>query len=147
MTIECPTTSRKISKTAVTSDAVVRMILQLLPDCRAIYRFGSWGGAAERQDSDLDIAILPAERLHSVKRWELAQTLASYVRRDVDLVDLLGASTVLRMQVVAHGERLYQNNVNEVEQFEGTIYSSYARLNEERRDIVADVLQRGSVHG
>lgn len=125
----------------------VRMILQLLPDCRAIYRFGSWGSAAERQDSDLDIAILPAERLQSVKRWELAQALAADLRRDVDLIDLLSASTVLRMQVVAHGERLYQIDTSEMEQFEDTIFSGYARLNEERRDIVADVVQRGSIHG
>jgi predicted nucleotidyltransferase len=130
-----------------TPDTAVRMILQILPDCLAIYRFGSWGSYAERHDSDLDIAIMPAQRLQQVKRWELAQTLASYARRDIDLVDLVSASTVLRMQIVAHGERLYQNDAHEVEKFEDMVFSSYARLNEERHEIVADVMQRGSVYG
>jgi len=130
-----------------TPDTAVRMILQILPDCLAIYRFGSWGSPAERHDSDLDIAIMPAQRLQPVKRWELAQTLASYARRDIDLVDLLSASTILRMQIVAHGERLYQNDAREVEKFEDMVFSSYARLNEERHEIVADVMRRGSVYG
>lgn len=126
---------------------LVRTALNLLPDCIAIYRFGSWGTEAETPDSDIDIAILTDHGLAPVRRWELAQTLASLARRDVDLVDLLRASTVLRMQVVAHGELLYSNGSTDVEQFENTVFSSYARLNEERRAILSDVLQRGSVYG
>lgn len=118
-----------------------------IPDSQAIYRFGSWGSAAERPDSDIDLAVLPLTPLDPVQRWELAQKLASLARRDVDLVDLLRASTVLRMQVVANGQRLYTANVNEVEQFEDTVFSSYVRLNEERRGILDDVRQRGNIHG
>lgn len=129
------------------SDTAIDIIMQTLPDCRAIYRFGSWGSGTERHDSDLDLAILPAQPLQPLKRWELAQTLASHIRRDVDLVDLLSASTVLRMQVIAHGERLYHSDIREVERFEDMVFSVYARLNEERHEIVADVLQRGSVYG
>lgn len=126
---------------------LVGAVLDRLPGCIAIYRFGSWGTEAERPDSDLDIAILADQRLAPVRRWELAQTLASLARRDVDLVDLLCASTVLRLQVVAYGELLYSNGSSDVEQFEDTVFSSYARLNEERRDILTDVLQRGRVYG
>ena len=136
-----------MAKPTITPDTVVRMILQVLPDCKAIYRFGSWGSDAQRHDSDLDLAVMLAQRLQPVKRWELAQALASYARRDVDLVDLLSASTVLRMQIVASGERLYQNDAHEVENFENMVFSSYARLNEERHEIVADVMRRRSVYG
>jgi len=51
------------------------------------------------------------------------------------------------MQVVAHGELLYSTGSNDVDQFEDTVFSSYARLNEERREILADVLQRRSIYG
>ena len=118
-----------------------------LPDCQALYSFGSWGTGAERPDSDIDLAVLPRTPLDPVQRWDLAQKLASLARRDVDLVDLLRASTVLRMQVVANGQRLYTADVNAVEQFEDTVFSSYARLNEERRGILDDVRQRGNIHG
>ena len=126
---------------------IVEALLAAIPACQAIYRFGSWGTDAQRPGSDIDLAVLPPEPLDPVRRWELAQTLASLAGRDVDLVDLLSASTVLRMQVVAHGERLYSAATSSVEQFEDTVFSSYARLNEERREILADVRQRGSIHG
>ena len=51
-----------------TPDAAVRMILQILPDCLAIYRFGSWGSCTERHDSDLDIAIMP-EKAEGERLW------------------------------------------------------------------------------
>jgi hypothetical protein len=51
------------------------------------------------------------------------------------------------MQVVANGQRLYTADVNVVEQFEDTVFSSYVRLNEERRGILDDVRQRGNIHG
>jgi len=126
---------------------LIKAIQDAIPGCRAIYRFGSWGTDAQRYDSDIDIAVLPLQALDPVFRWEVAQTLASLAGHDVDLVDLLRAPTVLRMQVVAHGELLYALDADEIAQFEDTVFSSYARLNEERREILADVRQRGSIYG
>jgi predicted nucleotidyltransferase len=131
----------------ITKDCFTSSLLAALPDCQAIYLFGSWGTDAQRPESDIDLAVLPSQPIDPVHRWELAQTLASTVGRDVDLVDLLSASTVLRMQVVAHGERIYCSDVDKVEQFENIVFSSYAKLNEERRDILADVRQRGNIYG
>jgi predicted nucleotidyltransferase len=131
----------------LTADCLTSSLLSALPDCQAIYRFGSWGTAAQRPESDIDLAVLPSQPMDAVHRWELAQTLASTVGRDVDLVDLLSASTVLRMQVVAHGERVYCADVDRVEQFENSVFSTYAKLNEERREILADVRQRGNIYG
>jgi len=135
-----------ISASTVLKKQLVTALLDAVPGCLAIYRFGSWGTDDQRPDSDIDIAILPPQALDPVRRWELAQALASLAGRDVDLVDLLGATTVLRMQVVAHGEQLYSTGSSEVAQFEDTVFSSYARLNEERREILADVMERGSIY-
>jgi len=128
-------------------EQLVQKLLENVSDCRAIYRFGTWGTAAERPDSDLDLAFLPCTPTDTVRRWELAQQLACLVGRDVDLVDLLTASTVLRMQVLANGERLYCSDSAEVESFEDLAFSEYARLNEERREILNDIRQKGSVYG
>ena len=126
---------------------LVDQLLQKIPDCRAIYSFGSWGTDNQRNDSDIDIAILPEKPLDQVVRWELAQSLAGLAGRDVDLVDLLKVSTVLRMQIVAHGELLYASNPSDVDRFADSVFSSYARLNEERHWILSDVFQRGNVYG
>jgi uncharacterized protein len=126
---------------------LVTTLLENMPDCRAIYRFGTWGTDAERPESDIDLAFLSGIPTDSVRRWELAQQLASLAGRDVDLVDLLTASTVLRMQVMANGERLYCSDSDEVDRFEDAVFSAYARLNEERREILNDIRRRGTVYG
>lgn len=122
----------------------INAICLAVPNCLAIYRFGSWGTEDERPDSDIDLAILPMSPIAPMSRWDLAQQLASLAGRDVDLVDLLNASTVLRMQVVGHGERIYCAAA--VDEFEDMVFSSYAKLNEERRMILADIAQRGTIY-
>ena len=123
------------------------MICDVVSDCLAIYRFGTWGTVDQRPDSDIDLAVLASSPLDSVFCWNLAQQLASIAGRDVDLVDLLKASTVLRMQIVASGERFFCVSDNEAENFEDTAFSSYIRFNEERHLILEDVKKRGNVYG
>lgn len=53
--------------------------------------------------------------------------------REVDVVDLASASTVMRAQVISGGKHIYCTNETACKTFEDYVYSSYARLNEERR--------------
>lgn len=125
---------------------IVEMLLNSLPDALAVYRFGSWGTQHERRESDIDLAILPLQPLSPQARWETSQKLAQMLTRDVDLVDLRAASTVMKLQVIVQGERLYCRDEAAVGLFETTVFSEYARLNEERREILADIKARGSVY-
>ena len=77
----------------------------------------------------------------------LAQVSAAEYSRDVDLIDLQQASTVMRIQVISTGERLYCSDEHACELFEDFVYSSYAHFNEERAGILRDIAQRGSVYG
>ncbi len=133
--------------TASLLERLLERIKSELPDLVAVYRFGSWGTPNERPDSDVDLAVLSLSPLPAVERWELAQRLAAIGGRDVDLVDLRGASTVLAAQVVSSGERLYCAHSDLCEEFEDRAYAAYARLNEERRPILQDIHAKGSVHG
>lgn len=123
------------------------LLQETVPGLIAVYRFGSYGTAHERDDSDLDLAILATQQTESVRRWELAQQLARQAGCDVDLVDLAAASAVLRAQVLAFGERLYCADRARCEEFEDFAYADYARLNEERREILADIRAQGSIYG
>jgi predicted nucleotidyltransferase len=125
---------------------IVEMLLNSLPGVLAVYRFGSWGTQQERRESDIDLAVLPLQPLSPLARWETAQKLAQMLSRDVDLVDLRAAFTVMRLQVIAQGERFYCRDEAAVGLFETTVFSEYARLNEERREILADIRARGSVY-
>ncbi len=132
---------------SINNDEIVRLLVEAVPDLIAVYRFGSRTSAQARPASDVDLGILACQPLPSVRRFELEQELAGVLRRDIDLVDLRGASTVMRMQVISTGDCLYSGDDGERQRFEAYVYSSYARLNEERREILKDVHERGLVYG
>jgi uncharacterized protein len=128
-------------------DAVVDTLRHRVPGCVAIYLFGSHATGTAHRESDVDIAVLAPAPLVDEDRWHLAQTLAVALGRDVDLVDLRRASTVMRVQVVDSGRLLFESDATQRQEFEAIALSDYARLNEERREILADIRARGSVYG
>lgn len=129
------------------AESLSKRLKQTFPEIIAVYLFGSRGTEYEREASDVDLAVYAGKPLPAAELWYAAQELASEIGRDVDVVDLASASTVMRAQVVHTGERLYCDDPVACETFEDYVYSSYARLNEERRGILEDVLRRGSVYG
>ncbi|MBR7889603.1 nucleotidyltransferase domain-containing protein [Marinomonas sp. A79] len=113
---------------------------QLMPEVRLVYLFGSQADGSAGPSSDVDIAVLLEKKLDSVARFDLEQILAIKLDKDVDLVDLLTASTVLQNQVIMNGELLFGSE-NEQAKFEMQIMSMYQHLNEERADILQEYLK------
>jgi predicted nucleotidyltransferase len=124
----------------------VRILQSAVPDVIAVYRFGSTVSGDAHAGSDIDIAVLAARPLDPVFRFEVQEQLAVANRCDVDLVDLRSASTVMQMQVISRGITLAVLDHAAQAHFETYVYSAYARLNEERKAIVQQVLREGTVH-
>lgn len=122
-------------------------IRKAVPGLIALYRFGSQAKGTARPASDIDLAILSREPVSNLRRFELAQELATQLHRDVDLVDLRTASAVMKMQVLSTGACLVSQDESARREFEMYAYSDYARLNEERREIVKGITKRGLVYG
>lgn len=139
--------TREPRKSGGDVEALVERLKQAFPEIVAVYLFGSRGTEYERDESDVDLAVYAGKPLRAAELWYAAQDLASEIGRDVDVVDLASASTVMRAQIVHTGERRYCADPVACETFEDYVYSSYARLNEERQGILEDVLRRGSVYG
>lgn len=130
------------------TDAEIAQILRdAVPGLLAVYRFGSSVAGTARPDSDVDVAVLAAEPIDAVTRFEIQEDLGRRLGRDVDLIDLRQASTVMRMQVLSGGRLLASYDTAAQEAFEDHTYSAYARLNEERREILAQIRHEGRVHG
>lgn len=127
--------------------ALVELIRDAVPDVIAVYLFGSMGREEGSAESDLDLALLADRLLDPISRWELQERLATVAGRDVDLVDLRAASSVLRVQVLRDARLLLERDPNARALFEATALSSYAHLNEERRGIIEDILRSGRIHG
>ena len=118
-----------------------------VPGVVAVYLFGSRASGTATPESDVDLAMLAGRPLGSVERFDVQERLAAAVRRDVDLVDLRSASTVMQSQVVSTGRVVLDVDPTARAHFETVVYSAYALLNEERAGILADVAARGSVYG
>ncbi len=126
-----------------------RSLLEILraqvADPVAVYLFGSVAQGDTSATSDLDIAVLAARPLTEAHRLAVEEQLAVAAGRDVDLVDLRRASTVLRAQVVGHGRLLFETDATARELFEDLVYSAYADLNEARRAIIEDARSEGCI--
>jgi predicted nucleotidyltransferase len=128
-------------------DVIRKRMKEAVPDVIAMYQFGSTVDGTEHAQSDLDLALLAPSPLPNLDRWALQEDLAAELRRDVDLVDLRAASTVMQAQVLDTGTVLVETDRTARQQFEMRVCSAYALLNEERAEILEDVQTRGRVYG
>ncbi|SDC82021.1 MULTISPECIES: type VII toxin-antitoxin system MntA family adenylyltransferase antitoxin [unclassified Candidatus Frackibacter] len=108
-----------------------------------IYLFGSFAKGVGRPDSDIDIAFLSQKNLDEYKVFLIAQKLADQLNREVDLVDINKASTVLKAQII-QGKLIYNADNLKKMNFELETMKKYAKLNEERQ-VIIDNLKRGVV--
>ncbi len=106
-----------------------------LPDLELLYLFGSHANNQASKNSDIDLAVLNFRVLPSIERWEIQQKMAEQLNVDVDLVDLLVASTVLRNEIIHKGICLFDVK-NYQSKFEMQTMSMYQHLNDERSDLI-----------
>jgi len=128
-------------------EGAITRIIGVFPAVQAIYLFGSVARGEAREQSDVDLAILAEREVDPVLLWETAQEIADAVGREVDLLDLRAVSTVMRMQVISRGERIFSRDTMAAEIFEDFVFSHYALLNEERKAILDEVAERGNTYG
>ncbi|MEQ1912409.1 MAG: nucleotidyltransferase domain-containing protein, partial [Vicinamibacterales bacterium] len=126
---------------------VVQLLRRTLGEVIAVYRFGSTAHGNAVPSSDVDIAVLPCSPLAPNVRFDAQEQLAVLLGRDVDLVDLRAASPVLAVQVLGSGQLIHDGDAVNRGAFEDRALGAYARLNEERRGILARVAAEGTVYG
>ena len=128
---------------------VVATLLERFPSLQAVYAFGSWGTGDEREQSDADIAILlsppTSKQTTREQLFDARCDLAAALGREVDLIDLRAANTVLQKEVVSASRRLYCANLYETETFEMLTLSFYQKLNEERAGILDEIERSGRI--
>lgn len=128
-------------------DRIVRLVLETHPATQAIYRYGTWATAAQRRDSDLDVAVLlPHAEAMRVDRWQwhlLAVRLAGAAGTEhADLVNLRRADTTLQAEILRTGHVIYCREDDVRLEFETLVLSMYQKLNAERAGIRAAIIER-----
>ncbi|GAW29330.1 nucleotidyltransferase domain-containing protein [Carboxydocella sp. ULO1] len=112
-----------------------------------ILLFGSAAQDRLRADSDIDLAFLAEQKTEAWYRYQLAQELAELLQREVDLVDLREASTVLTAQIVGTGKIVFSRDEIARQWFFMRALKEYALLNERRQVILEAIKKRGRVYG
>jgi len=114
----------------------------------AVYLHGSYGTEYMRADSDIDFAFLSERPLAFDESMTFSAALQMADRKyALDIADLRRCDTVFVAQVVDSGTRIYTNDETAAQRFEMTALAKYARLNEERAEILSTIRQRGQVFG
>ena len=112
------------------------VIIDFLSDKEIVYLFGSAYRGELRPESDIDIAFYTNKEQDVFSTFESTNKLSELLGRNVDLIDLKQASTVFAFKVLTTSKCLFVKENNLKEEFEYLTYSSYARLNEERAEIL-----------
>ena len=128
-------------------DTCVETIKEKFPNVTGIWLFGSIASETGSANSDIDLAVLLQQKADNVELWQCAQQIATQAGKDVDLIDLLDASTVLRAQIIQDGKRIYCSDKFRCDLFETDTLSDYLRFADERREILEDIKSRGKVLG
>lgn len=127
--------------------ALVAVLRDGVPGLRAAYRYGSFGTQYQREDSDLDLAVLANQPIDLETRLHVATELSRLTGKTIDLNDMRKLPVTLRVQIVTSGRRIFAADVPDAEEYDSRVLSDYARLNEERRGIIEDIRRRGSIYG
>jgi len=117
-----------------------------VPGLAATYLFGSAADDALRPDSDIDLAFYAGPGVSRAKTLELQHVIANTLGRDVDLVDLAVAPTILQVQAIGEGRLLDAPDVDAAALFEVRVLRDYQDLKARRAEIESDIAQRGRVY-
>ena len=125
----------------------LNLLRQHIPALAGTYLFGSQAGGNARADSDVDLAVFAGRPLPRAQVVELTHQLAALLRRDVDLVDMASASTIMQFQIIAEGRLIDAPEPAAAALFELRIMRDYQDLKSRRAGIEADIVERGRVYG
>mgnify|MGYP002712998253 CR=1 FL=1 len=129
---------------------IVQTILSHFPQTQAIYLFGSYATTQEWPNSDVDIAVLLPPKLAkqsgNLTLSKLHLALAALLNKEVDLINLRQVSTVFQKEIIMAERRIFCADEYATAEFEMLTLSYYQKLNEERREILAEFARTGRAY-
>ncbi len=127
-------------------DTIINTIKATIPDVMAIYLFGSMASGNFTNDSDIDIAVLTHKEIEKQTLTTAKNQLSQTLNRDIDLIDLVSASTVFQYEILTSAKRIFEISKDQVDPIEIKMMALYLDFQEMRQDLVDHIQKRGSVY-
>jgi len=128
---------------------IIKTVLEHYPEVQAIYLFGTYGTDDQWTESDVDIALLlkhqQAKAVGTLVMSDLRFELERLLKKDVDLINLRLVPTVLQKEIIAANRRIYTADKYAADEFDMLTISYYQKLNEERAEILEEIMTSGRV--
>jgi uncharacterized protein len=126
---------------------IIREFLLNKMEISFIIVFGSYAKGLTHANSDIDIAFYSEDLRHtSYDLFLMAQELADLLKMEVDLVNLKTASTVFKSQIFTTGHVIYSKDDTLLQKQQMIALSMYAKLNEERAEILKNIGESGCIY-
>ena len=134
----------------MTNPNITAPILATHPRTQAVYLYGTWGTEHQRQDSDIDIAVLlPHDDAKQVERWQwhqLSTEVAGKVHAEyADLINLRCVDTTFQAEILRSGRLIHCIDEDARLDFETFVLSRHQKLNRERAGIHKEIINSGRV--
>ncbi|HJT98111.1 MAG TPA: nucleotidyltransferase domain-containing protein [Rhodanobacteraceae bacterium] len=110
-------------------------LLREFPELIGAWMFGSAASGSLRAESDIDLAVWCGAPVPGVRRWEAERELGVMLDRDVDLIDLASAGTLIAVEIFTKGLVLVERDAQAVLDLHARTLSDYAELMDATRAI------------
>lgn len=112
---------------------------------KLIYLFGSYAKNINRDESDIDIAVLLKAPMESMEKYRYKMELVDLLGKEVDLIDLADANIILKHQIVTTGKNLFCRTKLEKDEFKYGVISCYYQYKEDIDVVKKSIKKRGHV--
>ena len=112
---------------------------------KLIYLFGSYAKNINREESDIDIAVLLGTSMESKEKYKYKIELVDLLEKEVDLIDLTDANIILKHQIVTTGKNLFCRTKLERDEFKYGVISCYYQYKEDIDVVKKSIKKRGHV--
>lgn len=132
-----PNTARQSSKDICTIIEQATTILRSQPNIAAAYLLGSATTGQLRDDSDIDIALLPTEQ-HTISmqsRLELAALLEIRLGRTIDIGIINSENLIYASEAILNGQRILTSKKDYTAETETRLMGCYLVFKEDRKEV------------
>lgn len=92
----------------------------------AVWIIGSYGTEYQREDSDMDIALLFDKKVSLMEEMQISADLSSILKfENIDTIDLKKAPVTLQFKTIKEGRVLYEAQANKVSDYIEEVLNRY----------------------